>query len=209
MKSKVRIYEACVLSTLLYTSETWTTYKGQETKLNTFHLRSLRKILNMKWQETVSNCRVIEMAGLTSVTTILSRRRMRWLGHVYRVNNTSIPKQCLFGELSIGQRCQGTPKFHYKDVCKDTMKHLQIDPKSWERLASDRAAWRTAMGIRAALQEGMLRAEWEEKRDRRKQRVHQTTTVSNFDNFTCRYCSRPCRSNFGRISHERSCSKRS
>ena len=53
----------------------------------------------------------------------------------------------------------------------------------------------------------MLRAEWEEKRDRRKQRVRQTTAVSNVDTFTCRYCSQHCRSNIGRITHERSCSK--
>ena len=36
----------------------------------------------------------------------------------------------MFGELSKGQRSQDRPKLHYKDVCKDTMKHLQIDPKS-------------------------------------------------------------------------------
>ena len=32
---------ACVISTLLYDNETWTTYAGKERRLNTFHLRSI------------------------------------------------------------------------------------------------------------------------------------------------------------------------
>ena len=109
-----------------------------------FHLRSLRELLNIKRLDRVSNCRVLEMAGLTSVTTILSRR-MNWLWHVYGMENTRIPYQCLFDELSSGQRSQSRQTFRYKDVCKDTMKNLEIDPKSWERMASDRAAWKTTV----------------------------------------------------------------
>ena len=41
MKTKMAVYNACVLSTLLYSSETWTTYTHQEKRLNTVHLRSL------------------------------------------------------------------------------------------------------------------------------------------------------------------------
>ena len=93
VKTKVHIYGACVLGTVLYASETWTTYKGQEGKLDILHFRCLRKILNTKWRDRVSNCTVLERAGLTSVTTILRRRRMKWLGHVYRMENTRIAKQ--------------------------------------------------------------------------------------------------------------------
>ena len=39
------VYNVCVISALLYDSETWTTYAGQEIRLNTFHLRSIRRIL--------------------------------------------------------------------------------------------------------------------------------------------------------------------
>ena len=43
-KTTVAVYNACVTSTLLYGSETWTTYAGQERRLNTFHLRRIRRI---------------------------------------------------------------------------------------------------------------------------------------------------------------------
>ena len=36
--TKIQIYRVCVLSTLLYGSESWTLYARQERKLNTFHM---------------------------------------------------------------------------------------------------------------------------------------------------------------------------
>ena len=43
--TKIAVYNACVLSTLLYGSETWRAYARQERRLNSFHLRCLRRIL--------------------------------------------------------------------------------------------------------------------------------------------------------------------
>ncbi|KAJ2942940.1 hypothetical protein O0L34_g15130 [Tuta absoluta] len=45
--TKVLVYQTCVLSTLLYASETWTTYTKQERQLNAFHMRCLRSILGV------------------------------------------------------------------------------------------------------------------------------------------------------------------
>ena len=50
---------ACVTSTLLYDSKTWTSYAGQERRLNTFHLRSIRRILGISWQDNVTNTDVL------------------------------------------------------------------------------------------------------------------------------------------------------
>ena len=48
--TKVNVYKACVISTLLYGSESWTTYSTQEQKLHAFHLICLRRILGITWQ---------------------------------------------------------------------------------------------------------------------------------------------------------------
>ena len=45
--TKITVYRACVVSMLLYGSETWTTYVKQEHKLNSFHLRCLRRIMDI------------------------------------------------------------------------------------------------------------------------------------------------------------------
>ena len=46
-KTKMKVYQACVLSTLLYGSEAWTTYAKQQKRLEVFHLRCLRRILGV------------------------------------------------------------------------------------------------------------------------------------------------------------------
>ena len=42
MNTRLKLYQACVTSILLYGSETWTPYARQEAKLNSSHLRCLR-----------------------------------------------------------------------------------------------------------------------------------------------------------------------
>jgi len=63
----------------------------------------------------------------------MKNRRLRWLGHVRRMDNGRIPKQVLFCELSEGARLIG----RYKDVCKASMKDFSIDSNNWEKLAED------------------------------------------------------------------------
>ena len=43
--TKIAIYRACIVSTLLCGSASWSTYAGQEKRLNIFHMRCLRLIL--------------------------------------------------------------------------------------------------------------------------------------------------------------------
>jgi adenylate kinase family enzyme len=42
IKTKIIVYKACVISTFLYGSETWSTYMYQERRLNSFYVRCLR-----------------------------------------------------------------------------------------------------------------------------------------------------------------------
>ena len=67
VKTNMAVYIACVISTLLYGSETWTTYAGQESRFNRFHLRSIRRILDISWLDKVTNADVLSRAGLPSM----------------------------------------------------------------------------------------------------------------------------------------------
>ena len=64
--TKVNVYKACVISTLLYGSESWTMRAHQEKRLNVFHMRCLRHILGITWQDKVTNKVVLEKAGIPS-----------------------------------------------------------------------------------------------------------------------------------------------
>ena len=200
-KTKVLVYQTCVLSTLLYGSETWTTYAKQERKLNTFHLRCLRKLLNIRWQDRVPNVEVLSRADIPSVHALLGKRRLRWLGHVHRMDKHRIPRQILYGELAAGNRRRGRPHLRFKDACKSSMTSFQIDPATWEAAAENRSAWRHSLFLGAQARELSNKELYEAKRDRRKNTNRQTQPIR----LTCNYCQRTLGSNIGRISHERKC----
>ena len=94
-QTKMAVYNACIISTLLYGSETWTTYARQEKRLNSFHMRCLRRILGISWQDKIPNTEVLAKAGLPSMFTLLRQRRLCWLGHVRRMEDGRIPKDIL------------------------------------------------------------------------------------------------------------------
>ena len=207
VKTKMAVYNACVLSTLLYGSEAWTTYTHQEKRLNTFHLRSLRRILGISWQDKVTNTEVLSRAGLPSMHTLLRQRRLRWLGHVRRMEDGRIPKDILYGELATGKRKTGRPQLRFKDVCKRDMKALDMDIDSWEDLASDRSGWRSTLHTQLQVGETKLLEKEAEKRARRKSSAKNkpTTQSVNPTTHTCNSCGRDCRSQIGLFSHTRHC----
>ena len=149
-KTRLSVYQARVLSTLLYGSESWTTYAKQEKKLNSFHMRCLRCILH--WEERVPDTEVRERANMNSMFAMLSERRLRWLGHVKRMEPGRIPKDTLYGELTEGKRRTGRPLLRYKDTCKRDLKQCGIDIDTWEKQANDRPAWLQAVrqGVKVA-----------------------------------------------------------
>ena len=169
MKTKMAVYNGCVISTLLYGSETWTTYAVQERRLNSFHLRSIRRILGISWQDKVTNADVLSRAGLPTMYTLLRQRRLRWLGHVRRMEDGRIPKDILYGELALGRRTTGRPHLRYKDVCARDMKAVGIDTMSWEGLAADRTGWRSALKQHLKTGEDKLMIAAADKRARRKE----------------------------------------
>ena len=128
--TKMVVYNACVVRTLMYGSETWITYARQEKRLSSFYLRSIRRILGIYWQDKVSNAEVLSRANLPCMFTLLRQCRLLWLGHIYRMEDGRVPKDILYGELASGRRSKGRPHLHYKDVCKRDMKALDINTES-------------------------------------------------------------------------------
>ena len=145
VKTKMVVYDACVVSTLMDGNEMWTTYARQEKRLSSFHLRTIRRILGISWQDRVSNTEVLSQANLPSMFTLLRQRRLLWLSHAYPMEDGRIPKDIFYGELASGRRTKGRPQLRYKDVCKRDMKALDINNESWEDLAADRMMWKSTL----------------------------------------------------------------
>ena len=53
--AKIKLYQSCVLLTLIYGSECWRMTENDSTKLSVFHTKSLRRILRIFWPNKISN----------------------------------------------------------------------------------------------------------------------------------------------------------
>ena len=71
--------------------------------------------------------------------SLCSQRRLRWLGHVHRMDDGRIPKKVLFGQLKTGVRKAGRPALRFMEAYKRDLKTCEIDPSNWDDAASERA----------------------------------------------------------------------
>jgi len=87
LQTKLRLYQTCILSILLYGSETWTLLLEDLRKLEVFHTRSQRMILGIRWHDFVRNIEVVDLAGLPCVRDVIAGRRNSLFGHVVRLDD--------------------------------------------------------------------------------------------------------------------------
>ena len=168
LDTKLKVYKAVVLPTLLYACETWTVYQRHAKRLNHFHLSCLRKLLKIKWQDKIPDTEVLKKAGMQSMHTVLKLAQLRWTGHVIRMPDERLPKKVFYGELQEGKRSQGGQKKRYKDTLKASLKDFDIPIGSWEQTAQERSKWRGLINKGAALHEKKRICEAERKRRERK-----------------------------------------
>jgi len=206
--TKISVYRAVVLTTLLYGSESWVTYRRHLRLLERFHQRCLRIILNIHWSDYVTNVEVLEQAVIASIEAMLLKAQLRWAGHVSRMEDHRLPKKTLYGELSSGHRDRGAPKKRYKDSLKKSLGVCHIDCSQWSALAADRAAWRYTVHQAVSSFEASRKEDLREKRRRRKIRAASAATSEPGQTFDCSHCGRTCLSHIGLVSHQRACNWR-
>ena len=91
------LYKSLVLTILLYGGESWPMTQDQTARLERFHQRQLRIILGIKWYHFVPNEEALARTRVRSITDELRLRRVRWLGHVVRLDKGRALRHLLFG----------------------------------------------------------------------------------------------------------------
>ena len=168
--TKVKVYRAVVLPTLLYGAETWVTYRRHIRTLERFHQRCLRSILKVHWQDHITNQEILIRAKVLSIEGHLQKSLLRWSGHVSRMEDSRLPKIALFGKLASGKRRQGAPSKTYRQSLKQTLTKCKINHRNWHTLASDRQNWRYIISKTTSQAELERNKRAAEKRLRRKTR---------------------------------------
>ena len=141
LNTKISVYRAAVLTSLLYGCETWTLTKKQVNRLEKFHQTTLRKIARIRWFHKVTNYEVLSRCNLSSLQSMIDKAKLRWTGHVVRMKDHRIPKALLYGRLATGAPKRGNHNTYINSV-KSTLRECGISCARLEKLASNRNSWR-------------------------------------------------------------------
>ncbi len=177
------MYQACVLSVLLYGPECWTLFCHHNRKLESFYHRCLRTILGIsnsqQWEHRITSQEIRQRWGDTaSVTQKVAARHLEWPGHFARMPKHCQPQKCLFGWLPQPRPRVG-PRKRWRDANKADLQEIKVPEAQWYKLArTSRQGWRAT--YTAAL---------EEQRTRRQEGIQLSTLTL----VVCQECTRTFR----------------
>jgi len=137
LRTKGRLYNACVRSVLLYGSETWALRVEDLVRLERNDRRMIRWMCGVSFKDGQSMVRLHEWTGLSDLRACVQSRRLRWYGHVERMD----PENCVkkIRELAVaGARPRGRPRRTWEEVVARDLSERGV----CQTLAQDRRAWR-------------------------------------------------------------------
>ena len=140
-RTKLMIYNSNVKSVLLYGSECWRVNQRDMARIDAFHNGCLRRILGIFWPNKISNIQLYERTGCQSVVNEIKKRRFRWLGHVFRMDQNQIPKVAL-NWTPPGKRKRGRPKTTWRRTIQTELEEMGLPMGQAQKIAQDRSKWR-------------------------------------------------------------------
>ena len=140
LPAKRAAYVALVLSILLYGCECWAITASMRRKVQSFHNRCSRIMcgINM-WhvkEQHIKTDSVLEQLGLRSVGIYMARRRLRWLGHVRRMDWSRLPRK-LLSSWVYQARPLGRPRKRWAESIEDDIKTAGLTFSNWHEKANE------------------------------------------------------------------------
>lgn len=145
VKTKIRIFNSCVISVLLYGSETWLVSVEITNRLQVFVNRCLRRILKIFWPNTISNQELYARTEHQNINLQIRKRKYGWIGHTLRKHVDEVVKRALVFNPQ-GSRRRGRPKNTWR---RSTISEVNTLPDTnikslWDlqEKASRRSRWK-------------------------------------------------------------------
>jgi hypothetical protein len=146
LKTKILIFESNVKSVLLYGCETWKSTAKIKRSLQAFISRYLRKILRIRWPETITNEELWERSGQKPLNRQIKKRKWSWIGHSLPKPSGITEKDALDWNLQ-GKRRRGRPKKTWKRTVEE---EARDQGKRWQEvkaLAKIKVRWRSFVKV--------------------------------------------------------------
>jgi len=85
---------------------------------------------------------LLPFPGLRKLELVIKERKLRWLGHVLRMEDSKIPRQATVGTDGLQEEVVRTAKEKLDGHVRRDLKDMGITWDEAEELATDRAEWR-------------------------------------------------------------------
>ena len=180
VETKLRLFKAVVLATLLYGCETWVLLATHLRRLQSFVMRCLRVILGVSRWDRMRDTELRSLGGLERVEVMIMRRRLRWLGHVERMKESRIPRCLLVCKPAFGKRSAGGQKRRWNDVLMGDLKRCDL-LEDWRESAQDRGAWRCFVAEALADLNANMESQEKERKDVGKKRREEGVSSEALD----------------------------
>ncbi len=126
-------------SSVCVEQETWAVVKLHISPLAVFQMNCLRCICGIFLRDHVPKVVILNRCNTFSVESQLQGKRIRWLGHVFRMPDDRLPKKLLSGEVK-RLRPPGRPRSNFNDVALCDCQNCCFSRPY--RDAQDRLVWR-------------------------------------------------------------------
>ena len=147
-RTKIRLFRALVLPVLLYGSETWSIGARERGRLNSFSTRALRRIMGYRWDDFVTNERVLREAGMSQVTCMIRQRQLRLFGHVARFPESDPVSRVISQRISPAwRRPRGRPPVTWLQRIDGHCREMGLAGRehAWHSSRRDPQGWRRAV----------------------------------------------------------------
>jgi len=140
LKVKGKIYRACVQSVLVYASETWPMKVEDTRRLERTERSMVRRMCGVTLADRGRSEELYERLGIEGVMEVVSKGRLRWFGHVERMDAENWVSLCREFKVE-GRVGRGRGKKTWKECVKSDMKVRGLVPE----MAQDRDLWRRSI----------------------------------------------------------------
>ena len=149
LEKKLKVYQAQVISVIMYNASCWAAPKHVLEKLDACHRKHLRKIMNIKWPSSmISNKTLYARCRTKPLSSIAEAARWKMLGHVLRSDESSPAHASLcFAVDSMGILSGriGRHRINLFKVLQNDLKQRSIPLTRYEDIAHNREQWRNML----------------------------------------------------------------
>ena len=142
---KGKLYESYSISNVNTTvqcrTRLWPLTVTQKKKLEAAHHRFQRRLLGITWRDKICNEEIRRQTRLKTLELVIKQRRLRWFGHVLRMDDDRILKQAISWEMSATSRGPRRPRKNWNDIIRQDLKSTRVALEDAEHFTFDREAW--------------------------------------------------------------------